>query len=114
MNRMVLERYADEELTVVRLQHLLMSCFGFEKVSMGRFRRRTETDETFISFHEDDFSIRIRRSYGTESASVTVNPDGAYAESYPSIELLECLDGYKLVFRSDAMKTSIEIYQEAE
>lgn len=106
----MLSALINKELTVLEMQDALRE-FGFAETASGEFRRTSELREVYILFDENDYTIRIRCSIGTETAVMIVRPDSEYAEAFPAVELLECGDGYKLVFRSDAMKTMMEVYQ---
>lgn len=100
----------NKDLTVPEIQDMLKE-LGFAETASGEFRRISRLREVYILFDENDYSIRLRCSIGTETAVMIIKPDSEYAEAFPAVELLECGDGYKLVFRSDAMKTMMEVYQ---
>lgn len=106
----MLSALINKDLTVPEIQDALKE-LGFTEAAPGEFRRTSGLREVYILFDENDYSIKIRCSIGTETAVMIVRPDSEYAEAFPSVELLECGDGYKLVFRSDAMKTIMEVYQ---
>lgn len=106
----MLSALINKDLTVPEIQDALKE-FGFAETASGEFRRISGLREVYILFDENDYSIRLRCSIGTETMTMIVRPDSEYAEAFPAVELMECGDGYKLVFRSDAMKTMMEVYQ---
>ena len=102
----MLSELVNKDLYIPEIRDILME-FGFTETASGGFRRVSRLREVYIYFDENDYSIRLRCSAGIETASIAVRSDSEYAEAFPAIELLECGDGYKLVFRSN----TIEVYQ---
>lgn len=106
----MLSELANKDLSVLEMQDALRE-FGFTETASGEFRRTSGLREVYILFDENDYSIKIRCSVGTETAVMIVRPDSEYAGAFPAVELMEYGNGYKLVFRSNTMKTMIEVYQ---
>lgn len=106
----MLSELANKDLFIPEIRDILME-FGFTETASGGFRRVSRHREVYIYFDENDYSIRLRCSAGIETASIAVKSDNEYAEAFPAVELMECGDGYKLVFRSNTMKTMMEVYQ---
>lgn len=106
----MLSELINKDLYIPEIRNVLIE-FGFTETASGGFRRVSRLREVYIYFDENDYSIRLRCSAGIETASIAVRSDSEYAETFPAVELLECGDGYKLVFRSNTMKTMIEVYQ---
>lgn len=107
---MILSELANKDLYIPEIRDVLLE-FGFSETASGGFRRVSRHREVYIYFDENDYSIRLRCSIGTETATMIVRPDSEYAEAFPAVELLECADGYKLIFRSNSLKTIMEVYQ---
>ena len=100
----------NKDLTVPEIQDILKE-LGFAETASGEFRRISRLRDVYILFDENDYSIRLRCSIGTETAVMIIKPDSEYAEAFSAVELMECGDGYKLIFRSNSLKTIMEVYQ---
>lgn len=98
----------EEGITRQQIKRKLLD-FGFGMTGPGEYRRMSELRDKYVIFNGD--AVTVRTSHGTQTATISTTIGGEYAEAFPSVEIMECGDGKKLVFRSDEMKTVIEIYQ---